>query len=259
MSQSNQNQFSSRVLQQTISGSLKQELAAAHLQTTTRRSNKELKFLTSQIAQYPFANLEQAQTAGVLLGQHLAAMAQQRGQPTLEGGIIQQLRFQPRLLLFLRALLILMELRKTLLMTTTEALTAEIKPLSTSNPTDTNTSPESTTATESLMFQAVGIIKGEVNFSADAPATVTLNQKQYRLFYARNPLALSGLKQEIEQTGISHQRLIVYPKVTHFPKRDQPHQISFNLVGFDRGRYPTGISHELALRVLTFFAGVSIL
>lgn len=97
MSPSNQNQFSSRVLQQTISGSLKQELAAAHLQTTTRRSNKELKFLTSQIAQYPFANLEQAQTAGVLLGQHLAAMAQQRGQPILEGGIIQQLRFQPEL------------------------------------------------------------------------------------------------------------------------------------------------------------------
>ncbi len=97
MSQSNPNQFSSRVLQQTISGSLKQELAAAHLQTTTRRSNKELKFLVSHIAQYPFVNLEQAQTAGVLLGQHLAAMAQQRGQPTLEVGIIQQLRFQPEL------------------------------------------------------------------------------------------------------------------------------------------------------------------
>ncbi len=68
-----------------------------------------------------------------------------------------------------------MELRKTLLMTPTEALTAEIKPLSTSNPTDTNTSSESTTD-EKFMFQAVGIIRGEVNLSVDRPTTITLNR-----------------------------------------------------------------------------------
>ena len=43
-------------------------------------------------------------------------------------------------------------------MSPTEALTAEIKTPSTSNPTDTTTAPESTTD-EKLMFQAVGIIK----------------------------------------------------------------------------------------------------
>ena len=110
-------------------------------------------------------------------------------------------------------------------MSPTETITAETKPSSPSNPTDTITAPESTTD-EKLMFQAVGIIRGEVNFSDDSPATVTLNQKQYRLDYARNPFVLSGLKQEIEKTSQHTQRLIVYPKVIHFPKRDQPHQIS---------------------------------
>ncbi len=129
-------------------------------------------------------------------------------------------------------------------MSPTETITAEIKP----NATQTNeatTSTESSTATEGLIFQAIGIIRGEVNFSDDAPATVTLNQKQYRLNYARNPLALSGLKQEIEKTSEHTQRLIVYPKVTHFPKRDQPHQISFQLVGFDLGRDTSGVSAAL--------------
>ncbi len=130
-------------------------------------------------------------------------------------------------------------------MSPTETITAEIKSNSTATPTDTNTSTESSTATEGLLFQAVGIIRGEVNFSEDSPATVTLNQKQYRLSYARNPFVLSGLKQEIEKTGQHTQRLIVYPKVTHFPKRDQPHQISFQLVGFDLGRDPNGISSTL--------------
>ncbi len=113
-------------------------------------------------------------------------------------------------------------------MSPTEALNAAIKPSSTSNPTDTTTSPESTTD-EELMFQAVGIIRGYVNFSEDSPATVTLNHKQYRLYPSRNPLAFKGLKQEIEKTGEHTYRLIVYPKVIHFPKRDQPHQLSFQL------------------------------
>ena len=129
-------------------------------------------------------------------------------------------------------------------MSPTETITAEIKSNSTATPTDITTAPESTTD-EKLMFQAVGIIRGEVNFSDDAPATVTLNQKQYRLDYARNPFVLSGLKQEIEKTSQHTQRLIVYPKVIHFPKRDQPHQISFQLVGFDLGREPNGVSAAL--------------
>ena len=131
-----------------------------------------------------------------------------------------------------------------MIMSPTETITADIK-LNATQTTEATTSTKSSTATEGLIFQAVGIIRGEVNFSDDAPATVTLNQKQYRLNYARNPLALSGLKQEIEKTGQHTQRLIVYPKVIHFPKRDQPHQVAFQLVGFDLGKDPSGISSEL--------------
>ena len=87
-------------------------------------------------------------------------------------------------------------------MSPTEALTAEIKTPSTSDLTEATTSTESPTATDGLIFQAVGIIRGEVNFSEDSPATVTLNQKQYRLYPSRNPLAFKGLRQEIEKTGI---------------------------------------------------------
>ncbi len=94
-------------------------------------------------------------------------------------------------------------------MSPTETVTAAIKPNSTSNPTDGTTPPESTTATEGFIFQAVGIIRGEVNLSTDRPTTITLNQKQYRLFPARNPLVLKGLAQEIAKTGERTYRLIV--------------------------------------------------
>ena len=61
-------------------------------------------------------------------------------------------------------------------MTSTEAITTETKPSSPSNQTDSTTSPESTTD-EKLMFQAVGIIRGEVNLSVDRPTTISLLSK----------------------------------------------------------------------------------
>ncbi len=91
----------------------------------------------------------------------------------------------------------------------------------------------------------MGIVRGAVNFSDDSHATVTINQKQYPLFYSRSRPALTGLRQEIEKTGISTYRLIVYPKVTHFPNRNQSHQLSFQLVAFDVGRDSTGVFNEL--------------
>ena len=79
MSQSTQNKLSNKVLEKTISASIKKEIAAANISTTTRKGNKELKFLTGKIAKYPFNNIEQARIAGAKLGQHLAAIFQQRG------------------------------------------------------------------------------------------------------------------------------------------------------------------------------------
>ncbi len=130
-------------------------------------------------------------------------------------------------------------------MTSNEALNTESQPSSPSDPTDANTSPEAPTDTEGLIFKAVGIVRGEVNFSDDSHASVTINQKQYPLFYSRSRPALTGLRQEIEKTGISTYRLIVYPKVTHFPNRNQSHQLSFQLVAFDVGRDSTGVFNEL--------------
>lgn len=97
------------------------------------------------------------------------------------------------------------------------------------------------------IFQAVGVIVGAVNFSDDGKHTVSIGRNKYPLFYVkRNRVALLGLKKEIEATGDPTQRLIVYPKVTHFPKRDQPHFLAFQLVGFDKGRDKLGVSEELA-------------
>ncbi|MEB3280534.1 MAG: hypothetical protein VKK42_16600 [Lyngbya sp.] len=82
-------------------------------------------------------------------------------------------------------------------------------------------------------FQGIGILKGEVTLTEER-STVKLGDKEYRLFYipGRRQKAYNALQKEIETTGNKVQRLIVYPKLFHFPKRDQPHGVAFQLVGF---------------------------
>ena len=98
-----------------------------------------------------------------------------------------------------------------------------------------------------VYFTAVGMIKGEVAFDeVENKHTVKFSGKTYPLFYARkNYQAFSGLKKEIEATGKKSQRLIVYPKFTHFPQKEQPPRVGFQLVGFDKGAEPEGIGTEL--------------
>ena len=106
--------------------------------------------------------------------------------------------------------------------------------------------PEGQTVKPQAIFQAIGVIKGEVNFSDDGKATVTLRGKEYSLLWASpKRRSYEALKKEIEATGNHTQRLVVYPKVIHYPKRDQPHQIAFQLVGFDKGQDSQGISQVL--------------
>ncbi len=96
------------------------------------------------------------------------------------------------------------------------------------------------------IFQAVGIIVGDVRFDEEAKGTVTIAQKEYSLFYAsKHRYAYDALQKEVKATGGEQVRLIVYPKVMHFPKREQPYLMSFQLVGFDRSREATGIAKEL--------------
>ena len=70
-------------------------------------------------------------------------------------------------------------------------------------------------------------------------------RKEYPLFYTRpHYLAYTGLQKEIEKTNNNTQRLIVYPRITHFPSRDKQAFISFQLVGFDKGGH-SGVAGEL--------------
>lgn len=98
MNPSSQNQFNSKVLKKAISSSIKKEIAAGGINTSTRRGNKELKFLTGKIARYPFNSLEQAQMAGTKLGQHIADISQKRGKNNLDADIIGQISYQSDLL-----------------------------------------------------------------------------------------------------------------------------------------------------------------
>ena len=98
-----------------------------------------------------------------------------------------------------------------------------------------------------VYFTAVGMIRAEVKFDNEGNQhTVKFGGKIYPLFYARkNYHAFTGLKKEIETTGNSTQRLIVYPKFTHFPQKEQPPRVGFQLIGFDKGAQPEGIGTEL--------------
>ena len=86
----------------------------------------------------------------------------------------------------------------------------------------------------SPFFKAVGVIQGEVNLGENNTNSVTINGKKYPLRYAAEKhKTLLALKLEIKNTGNTFQRLIVYPRVIHFPRREQPQVMYFELVGFE--------------------------
>ena len=88
---------------------------------------------------------------------------------------------------------------------------------------------------DGALFQAVGIIVGDVTFNKEGKATVAIEEKVFPLFYAPpHKKAYEALKIELKKTGIVRQRLLVYPRITHFPKREEPHSVGFQLVGFFR-------------------------
>ena len=84
----------------------------------------------------------------------------------------------------------------------------------------------------SVLFQAVGIICGEITTDGDK-TFVTIGEKSYALYYAStHKRAYEALKKEITCTGITQQKLIVYPRITHFPGGKQPYRLEFQLAGF---------------------------
>ncbi len=132
---------------------------------------------------------------------------------------------------------------------TTEAPTNLEEAETTEAPTNLETAEttEQEPETPSTFFQAVGILPCEVNFEEGSiMSTVTVGGKEYPLlFKPRLMSAMVALKLEIKQSGIATQRLIVYPKVMHFPKPDQPHQLAFQLVGFEKDAASSAISMQL--------------
>jgi hypothetical protein len=85
---------------------------------------------------------------------------------------------------------------------------------------------------EAAFFQAVGIIKGDITLDGNK-TFVTIGEKLYGLYYAStHKRAYEALKKEIESTGITQQRLIVYPRITHYPGGKQPYRLGFQLAGF---------------------------
>ncbi|VXD24141.1 conserved hypothetical protein [Planktothrix serta PCC 8927] len=94
------------------------------------------------------------------------------------------------------------------------------------------------------IFQAIGIIKGEVNLGD--VSTIKIGDKEYRLFYiaGRRKQAYEALKKEIETTGNTTQRLIVYPKILHFPDKEKSHIVAFQIIGFISSD-PTRKQHPL--------------
>ncbi|MCD8489337.1 MAG: hypothetical protein LRZ84_22005 [Desertifilum sp.] len=105
--------------------------------------------------------------------------------------------------------------------------------LSDASPESGGTEPSADEPKTDAYFQGIGIIQGEVTLTEEE-STVQLGNVQYPLFYLPNKrrYAYEALKKEIETTGNLTQRLIVYPKILHFPKKDQPHKVAFQLVGF---------------------------
>lgn len=110
-----------------------------------------------------------------------------------------------------------------------------------------DSAPEETDSdSDRPLFQAIGIIPGEVNFDEEGFASVTVSNQTYPLFYTpRLRRAFQALKLEIKNTGESTQRLIVYPKAIHFPQRNKSHQLAFQLVGFEKKQQTSNISNQL--------------
>jgi hypothetical protein len=88
----------------------------------------------------------------------------------------------------------------------------------------------------SSIFQAIGVIAGTVDLKAKPHPTISIQERDYALYHApQKKLIFDFLKKQIRNSGSDYVRLMVYPRVIHFPPRDKPHVIGFQVLGFDNG------------------------
>ena len=97
--------------------------------------------------------------------------------------------------------------------------------------------------THTRIFQAIGVITGDVAFIKDETkdryiANITIGNSTYNLFPQGSSwgkqASFMGLRKEIESTGITRHKLIVYPNITHYPDKEQEHRVAFQLVAFEK-------------------------
>lgn len=99
---------------------------------------------------------------------------------------------------------------------------------------------------QQVIFQAIGIIRGDVVIEGDK-ASIKIGGKTYPLNYPGGTRkGYDALIKTIQDTGITQRRLTLYPRITHFPG-SQPYQLGFQVVAFDKHDEPRteGISGEL--------------
>ncbi|MBD0361794.1 MAG: hypothetical protein ICV55_03270 [Coleofasciculus sp. C3-bin4] len=107
-----------------------------------------------------------------------------------------------------------------------------VVPTPVDEPAHAATASSTSSPDQEALFQAVGIIKGDITADGEK-FFVTIAEKQYGLYYANShKRAYDALKKEISNTGVTQQRLIVYPRITHYPGGKQPYRLAFQLVGF---------------------------
>lgn len=99
--------------------------------------------------------------------------------------------------------------------------------------TDPPQEPEEEQVKTTSFFQAIGIIKGEVTLTPEG-SSIKIGEKDYPLYIilGKRKSLYEGLKKHIETTGTSLQKLIVYPKFLHFPGKEKPHLVAFQVVAF---------------------------
>lgn len=93
--------------------------------------------------------------------------------------------------------------------------------------------PEEEKLQTTSFFQAIGIITGEVTLTPES-SSIKIGEKDYPLYIipGRRKSVYEPLKKHIETTGTSLQKLIVYPKILHFPNKEKLHLVAFQLVAF---------------------------
>ncbi|MBD0261330.1 MAG: hypothetical protein ICV85_16240 [Tolypothrix sp. T3-bin4] len=110
---------------------------------------------------------------------------------------------------------------------------------------DSTANPQKSKPSHQPIFQGIGILVGQIKFTENQ-GFVVVKGKEYPLLFAHHRRKFyDELRSQIESDNGEPSRLIVYPKITHFPKREKPYHVGFQLVSLDKGCATNGISQQL--------------